>query len=73
MQVYDLEEEETTPFLVLTTNFPPFSPYDWSGDGQWLAMMLDKDSVGLFAPQYMQFKLLITPPGNCGTPTWMNQ
>jgi hypothetical protein len=73
MLVYDLELEKIIPFQALTSDFPPFLPYDWSGDGQWLAIMLDQDTVGLFAPENMQMQLLKTPSADCGTPTWINR
>ena len=72
LQVYDLEREETIPFLTLISEFPPFPPYDWSMDEQWLAIMLDSDVVGLFSPDQKLLQLLKTPPGECDTPVWIN-
>jgi hypothetical protein len=72
MQVYDLERGEITPFLIPTSDYPPFPPYDWSLDGQWLAVMLGKGTVGLFGPDQKLLQLLKPPPGECTTPVWMN-
>jgi hypothetical protein len=72
LQVYDLEREETIPFLTLISEYPPFPSYDWSLDEQWLAIMLDSNVVGLFSPDQKLLQFLKTPPGECGTPIWIN-
>jgi hypothetical protein len=72
LQVYDLEREETIPFLTIISEYPPFPSYDWSLDEQWLAIMLDSDVVGLFSPDQKLLQFLKTPPGKCDTPVWIN-
>jgi hypothetical protein len=71
--VYDLANGETMPFLTIGADFPPFPSYDWSADGQWLAMMLDRNLVGLYAPQQGALHLVETNAGNCTSPSWINR
>jgi dipeptidyl aminopeptidase/acylaminoacyl peptidase len=73
LQVYDLTRQETLSFLSPTVDFPPFPTYDWSLDGNWLALLLDDNTLGFFAPDQKQLHLVETPPGDCGTPAWINQ
>lgn len=72
LQVYDLERQEIIPFLSLTADFPPFSTFDWSQDGKWLALQLDDGIIGFFAPDSRNLRLVETPTGECGTPAWIN-
>jgi hypothetical protein len=71
--VHDLANGETIPFLTIGTDFPPFPSYDWSADGQWLAMMLDRNLVGLYAPQQGALHLVETSTANCASPSWINR
>ncbi len=71
--LHDLTLNSTTPFLIKPADFPAFPSYDWSSDGEWLAMMLDYDLVGLFSPQYNELRLIENAPGNCSSPSWINR
>ncbi len=72
LQVYDLEARRVMPFLTLAADFPQFSTYDWSLDGEWLAMLLDEGSLGFFAPAQEMLRVIETPPGKCSAPAWTN-
>ena len=71
--VHDLAKGETTPFLTIGADFAPFPPYDWSADGQWLAMMLDHDLIGLYAPHTGALHLVPTRAADCASPSWINR
>jgi hypothetical protein len=71
--LHDLARNETTPFLTVAAEFPPFPSYDWSADGEWLAMMLDANLIGLYAPQDGALQLVETRAANCASPVWVNQ
>ena len=73
LQIYDLTRQEILSFLSPTSDFPPFSTYDWSLEGNWLALLLDDNTLGFFAPDQKQLHLIETPPGDCGTPAWINR
>ncbi len=73
LQVYDLAQKEVFTFLSVSAEFPPFSSYDWSLDGDWLALLLDNNLVGFFSPEQEQLRIVETPPGRCNTPVWVNQ
>jgi hypothetical protein len=72
LQVYDLQRDEVIPFLSLAADFAPYTTYDWSRDGQWLALLLNDGMVGIFSPEARQLRLIATPEGACGTPVWIN-
>lgn len=71
--LHDLARNTTIPFLIKPAEFAPFPTYDWSSDGEWLAMMLDHDLIGLFAPQNNELKLVENAPGKCSSPAWINR
>ena len=71
--LHDLATGETTPFLTIGASFPPFPSYDWSADGQWLAMMLDHNLIGLYAQQQGALHLVETSAGTCTSPSWVNR
>jgi len=71
--VHNLTLGDTTPFLSIGVDFPPFPAYDWSADGQWLAMMLDHNLVGLYAPQQGALHLIPTITTDCTSPSWTNR
>jgi hypothetical protein len=71
--VHDLALGDTIPFLTTGADFPPFPSYDWSADGQWLAMMLDHNLVGLYAPQQGALHLVETNAADCASPSWINR
>jgi WD40 repeat protein len=71
--LHNLALNSTTPFLIQPANFSPFPTYDWSGDGEWLAMMLDQNLVGLFSPQHSELKLIQSAHVNCSSPAWINR
>ena len=73
LQVYDLQRQELVPFLSVSTNYPPFSTYDWSLDGDWLAFLLDDNLIGFYSPEKKQLQIVETPAGQCGSPAWLNQ
>jgi len=73
LQVHDLASGDTVPFLTTGADFPPFPTYDWSADGQWLAMMLDHNLVGLYAPQQGVLHLVETSATDCASPSWINR
>lgn len=73
LQVHDLNSGTTTPFLTIGTDFAPFPTYDWSADGHWLAMMLDHNLIGLYAPQEGALHLIQTKEGRCTSPSWINE
>lgn len=70
--LHDRENDSTTPFLIRPSEFAPFPMYDWSSAGDWLAMMLGPDIVGLFSPQNDILKFVDTPVSNCISPVWTN-
>ena len=72
LQVYDLQRDEVMPFLSPAADFPPFATYDWSLDGQWLALLLDNGLAGIFSPESRQLRLIATPEGECENPAWTN-
>ncbi len=72
IQVYDLASQKAMPFLSLAADFPPFSTYDWSADGRWLALMLEENLVGVYAPEENFLRFLDTPPGACAAPAWID-
>ncbi len=72
LQIHDLASGETTPFLTVGADFPPFPSYDWSADGRWLAMMFDDNMIGLYAPQEGALHLVQTAADNCTSPSWIN-
>jgi hypothetical protein len=71
--LHDLDLNTSTPFLIKPADFPPFPMYDWSSDGEWLAMMLDQDLIGLFSPKHSELKLIESASGNCSSPAWINR
>ena len=73
LQVYDLANDETFPFVIIGADFPPFPSYDWSADGHWLAMMLDDNLAGLYAPRTGALHLVQTTASSCASPSWINR
>ena len=73
LQVYDYAKGKTTPFLSIGADFPPFPTYDWSADGRWLAMMLDHNLIGLYAPEEGALHLIDTSEDRCTSPSWINR
>jgi hypothetical protein len=73
IQVHDLLNQETLPFISIPADFPPFSTYDWSEDGRWLALMLEENLVGLYAPDENHLRFLETPAGVCAAPAWIDR
>ncbi len=71
--LHDRQNNTTTPFLIQPTSFPPFLTYDWSRGGEWLAMMLDNDLVGLFSADLGRLQLIDTPNVNCSSPILITQ
>ena len=71
--LHDRTLDKTTPFLIRPAGFPPFPTYDWSNDGRWLTMMLDRNLIGLYSPQQDELKLIETPQDNCTSPAWINR
>ncbi len=73
LQVYDIQTGDNTPFLAVGADFPPFTTYDWSADGRWLAMMLDQNLIGLYAPLEGALHLIQTTASRCTSPSWINR
>lgn len=73
IQVYDALSQKQFTFLSLAADFPPFSTYDWATGGDWMALMLEENLIGLFAPATNELRLLETPPGVCAAPAWINR
>lgn len=71
LSLHDIAANETQEFLMgLSQNFPTFL-YDWSLDGEWLAVILDQNLVQLIAPAQNYRELLPHRFGECASIHWM--
>ncbi len=72
MHFYDLLQAHSLPFPTISTTFPPILRFDWASDGEWVALMLANNTLGLYAPDHDYLKLIQVDFGNCHSPAWIN-
>ena len=73
--LYDLEANRVQMQALpgSTLFFSPMNLYDWSADGQWLAIVLDSQALALVAPAYDYQFLIPHDLGDCSNVAWLNQ
>ncbi len=72
--LYDIAGEQFERFVVSNESFfAPANIYDWSSDGDWLAIILDDLSLLLVAPEYGYQRLVLHEAGQCTNVIWLNK
>jgi hypothetical protein len=51
--------------------FPAYL-YDWSANGQWLAMLADDNKIALTIPGTDYYQIIQHEHGNCVSVVWIN-
>lgn len=69
--LHDIAANRTIPFMIRLPYFLPSVVYDWTEDGRRLAMVLDDNLVGLFAPQEGHTEMLAHGYGACTSVAWL--
>ena len=54
------------------TGFVIPANYDWSADGQWLAILASDRAVNLVAPAHDYQQVIIRPPSTCTALAWIS-
>jgi hypothetical protein len=71
--LYDLETNQIQTFAGTNPGFAPANTYDWSADGQWLAITQENQTMALVAPAYDYVQFIPHNLGDCGNVAWLNQ
>ena len=73
LYLHSIAGDETRTFI---TDSPAFTPtesfFDWSADGQWLALIMDSGLLNLIAPDHDYQHLLRHDFGRCAALAWLN-
>jgi len=71
--LHDIDANRTVPFLTRLPFFLPSVIYDWTEDGQWLAMVMGDDLVGMVAPAGGAVRLVPHGFGVCTSVAWVQE
>lgn len=71
--LYDLLEKKLNTFASVSLFTSPSNLYDWSADGQWLAIILNERAFLLSAPDYNYQQILPHSFGQCSNVLWQNR
>jgi hypothetical protein len=71
--LHDIENNETTPFLMRQPAFIISTAYDWSDDSRWLTFVLADNLVVVVAPDEHYARPLIHNQGECTSVAWLNE
>lgn len=71
--LYNLETGETRRHIMAFPQLAPAFTYDWTGDGEWLAYVVNGQMVGLTAVDHNYTQIIPTPSNDCAALAWVNQ
>lgn len=71
--LHDVAENRTYPFMTLLPFFLPSVVYDWSADGQRLAMAFEDNLIGIVSPDDRAVALLPHGYGVCTSVAWLQR
>lgn len=71
--LYDTADQQIEQFRLNGSSFAPANVFDWSADGQWLAVILDDLGVALTAPAYNYHQFIPHDFGECTNVIWLNE
>ncbi|VAW30240.1 hypothetical protein MNBD_CHLOROFLEXI01-1708 [hydrothermal vent metagenome] len=72
LYVYDFETAEHQTILTNNNAFFPAFIFDWSADGNWLAINRGRNMIDLIAPAYNYQQTVIHQAGDCALLAWVN-
>lgn len=70
--LHDIARNETHTVFTDVATSGPFSGFDWSADGQWLALLVDERFVHLTAPAYDYRQNVWLDLGSCSSIAWVD-
>jgi hypothetical protein len=70
--LHDIARNQTQTFMAGSFYYLPAYAFDWSADGEWLALSLNNGAISLIAPQYGYQHLIPHDAGNCSSLAWVN-
>lgn len=70
--LHDLARRETHTYVAGSSAFIPTFSFDWSADGEWLALVLNDGVISLVAPDYGYQHLILHDYGSCSSLAWVN-
>ncbi len=71
--LHDIVRNETHTTFTGAAMPGPSSGFDWSADGQWLALLVDERFVHLVAPEYGYRQNIWLDLGSCSSIAWVNE
>ncbi len=69
--LHDIENNQTTPFLIAGNVSTPAQAYGWSPDGKWLAFAPGENSLALVAPETGSVRFVEHEYGACNGMVWL--
>jgi WD40 repeat protein len=72
LRLYDLERHQSQNFVTIFPMYFPAYLYDWSANGQWLAMLADDNKIALTIPGTDYYQIIQHEHGNCVSVVWIN-
>lgn len=70
--LHDIEDNQTTPFLIAGNVSTPAHAYDWSPDGKWLAFAPGENMLMLVAPDQGIVRQVAHEYGACNGIAWLD-
>jgi len=70
--LYDISRNKTKTFVAGMPSLGASYAFDWSADGNWLAMFMNNSAINLVAPAYNYQYLLQHEKGECSSLAWVN-
>lgn len=70
--LHDIEDNQTTPFLIAGNVSTPAQAYGWSPDGKWLAFAPGENTLMLVAPDQAIVRQIAHDYGACNGIVWLN-
>jgi hypothetical protein len=72
LYIYDFETAEDQTILTNNNAYFPAFIFDWSADGNWLAISRSRNVIDLIAPAYNYQKTITHQAGDCTSLAWIN-
>jgi hypothetical protein len=70
--LHDIARNRTQTFMAGSSLYLPAYAFDWSADGNWLALILNNGAISLIAPQFGYQHIILHEVGNCSSLAWVN-
>lgn len=72
LTLYEMATGKSQSYPTQMTGFVIPANYDWSADGQWLAILASDRAVNLVAPAHDYQQVIIRPPSTCTALAWIS-